>query len=151
PLAQCVPILMGLSNTGSWPVQTPFCTSAQMAQPTEQNGQIVLTRLITEASSRSARAGACAVTRLLESIATAERPPTPVNPELAKKRRRESPFPSSELCETCLNAVKFAVDRVARLHSMKRLLSLGAAFSPMHDQSKTGSKPASLVKRPHVF
>ena len=36
PLAQCAPRLMGESNTGSWPIHTPFCTSASMAQPTEQ-------------------------------------------------------------------------------------------------------------------
>ena len=36
PLAQCVPRLIGLSQAGSWPTQTPFCTSAMTVQPTEQ-------------------------------------------------------------------------------------------------------------------
>ena len=36
PFAQCVPRLMGDSQAGSCPVQTPFCTSAITVQPTEQ-------------------------------------------------------------------------------------------------------------------
>src|SRR4029078_12021841 len=36
PLAQCEPRLIGLSHAGSWPTQTPFCTSAITVQPTEQ-------------------------------------------------------------------------------------------------------------------
>ena len=36
PLAQCAPRLIGLSQPGSCPVQTPFCTSATTVQPTEQ-------------------------------------------------------------------------------------------------------------------
>src|SRR6266853_3663 len=36
PLAQCAPRLRGESNTGSWRTHTPFCTTASMAQPTEQ-------------------------------------------------------------------------------------------------------------------
>src|SRR5258705_7774729 len=36
PLAQCEPRLIGLSQAGSWPTQTPFCTSAMTVQPTEQ-------------------------------------------------------------------------------------------------------------------
>src|SRR6185369_12751145 len=36
PLAQCAPMLMGESNTGSWRIHTPSCTTASMEQPTEQ-------------------------------------------------------------------------------------------------------------------
>src|SRR3990172_348388 len=36
PFAQCAPRLIGESNTGSWRTQTPFSTTASMAQPTEQ-------------------------------------------------------------------------------------------------------------------
>src|SRR5882724_5026247 len=36
PLAQCEPRLIGESQAGSWPTQTPFCTSAITVQPTEQ-------------------------------------------------------------------------------------------------------------------
>src|ERR1044071_8981394 len=36
PLAQCEPRLIGLSQLGSWPIQTPLATSAVTVQPTEQ-------------------------------------------------------------------------------------------------------------------
>src|SRR3954462_11353808 len=36
PWAHCEPRLIGLSQAGSWPTQTPFCTSAITVQPTEQ-------------------------------------------------------------------------------------------------------------------
>src|SRR4051794_12254609 len=36
PLAQCEPRLIGLSQAGSCPTQTPFCTSAITVHPTEQ-------------------------------------------------------------------------------------------------------------------
>src|SRR5690606_25618573 len=39
PLAQCPPILIGLSKSGSCPIQTPFWTSALIPHPTEQNVQ----------------------------------------------------------------------------------------------------------------
>src|SRR3954447_23735303 len=42
PFAQCVPRLMGLSQDGSWPTQTPFWTSAVTVQPTEQCVQTFL-------------------------------------------------------------------------------------------------------------
>jgi hypothetical protein len=37
-------MLIGLSKAGSWPIQTPFWTSAQIVQPTAQKGQIVFLR-----------------------------------------------------------------------------------------------------------
>ena len=36
PFAQCAPRLSGESNTGSCRTHTPFCTTASIAQPTEQ-------------------------------------------------------------------------------------------------------------------
>src|SRR3546814_18735092 len=36
PLTQCEPRLIGLSQEGSWPVHTPFWTSAVTVQPTAQ-------------------------------------------------------------------------------------------------------------------
>src|SRR5688572_15469530 len=36
PFAQCAPRLIGESNTGSCLIHTPFCTTASIAQPTEQ-------------------------------------------------------------------------------------------------------------------
>src|SRR5262249_59508488 len=46
PLAQCEPRLSGLSQLGSWPIHTPFDTSAVTVQPTEQWVQIFL-RIVT--------------------------------------------------------------------------------------------------------
>ena len=43
PLAQCAPRFNGLSKPGSWPIQTPFWTSAMTEQPTEQCVQTDLT------------------------------------------------------------------------------------------------------------
>src|SRR5258708_31541031 len=34
PLAQCEPRLIGESQPGSWPIHTPFATSATTVQPT---------------------------------------------------------------------------------------------------------------------
>src|SRR5215813_14728794 len=48
PLAQCEPRLIGLSQLGSWPIQTPFATSAVTVQPTEQWVQMFL-RIATAA------------------------------------------------------------------------------------------------------
>src|SRR5215218_9029441 len=41
PFAQWAPRLIGESNTGSWRIHTPFCTTASIAQPTEQWVQTV--------------------------------------------------------------------------------------------------------------
>src|SRR4030081_3254106 len=46
PLAQCEPRLIGESQLGSWPIHTPFATSAVTVQPTEQCVQMFL-RMVT--------------------------------------------------------------------------------------------------------
>src|SRR5215813_12481605 len=46
PLAQWEPRLIGLSQLGSWPIHTPFDTSAVTVQPTEQCVQTLL-RMVT--------------------------------------------------------------------------------------------------------
>ena len=56
PLAQCAPRLIGESNTGSWRIHTPFCTTASIAQPTEQCVHIV--RLTSNLPSPACAAGA---------------------------------------------------------------------------------------------
>src|SRR3974390_2686224 len=50
PLAQCEPRLIGESQLGSWPIQTPFETSAVTVQPTEQCVQMLL-RIVIPAPS----------------------------------------------------------------------------------------------------
>src|SRR5690349_19583639 len=42
PLAQCDPRLIGDSQLGSWPIHTPFETSAVTVQPTAQCVQMLL-------------------------------------------------------------------------------------------------------------
>src|SRR5258705_13826204 len=42
PLAQCEPRLIGESQLGSWPIHTPFSTSAVTVHPTEQCVQTLL-------------------------------------------------------------------------------------------------------------
>ena len=65
-MAQCAPRLIGESNTGSWRIQTPSCTTASMAQPTEQCVQTVRLTSILPAGASAAFAspimlnGSCA-------------------------------------------------------------------------------------------
>src|SRR5689334_23425236 len=59
PLAQCEPRLIGLSQLGSWPIHTPFDTSAVTVQPTEQCVQMFL-RMVTAAPAGGGGAG-CAL------------------------------------------------------------------------------------------
>src|SRR5258706_11164392 len=54
PLAQCAPRLIGESNTGSCRIHTPFCTTASIAQPTEQCVQTVRFTSIFPPSALSA-------------------------------------------------------------------------------------------------
>ena len=56
PLAQCEPRLIGISQLGSWPIHTPFATSAVTVQPTEQCVQTLL-RMVTAAPVSGRRAG----------------------------------------------------------------------------------------------
>src|SRR3954471_6651189 len=58
PLAQCEPRLIGDSQLGSWPIQTPLETSAVTVQPTEQCVQTLL-RMVTWAPG-AAGGPACA-------------------------------------------------------------------------------------------
>ena len=85
PLAQWVPWLIGLSQPGSCPTQTPFWTSAITVQPTEQWTQtFFLTSVVT-----SARTGPASALRTIArgSDATAARPPA-ASPERSRKARR---------------------------------------------------------------
>src|SRR5690606_33687710 len=84
PLAQWVPRLIGLSQVGSWPTQTPFSTSAVTVQPTEQWVHIfffftMLGPVEGIASARLTIAGL--------SAETAARPPA-ASPEALRKLRR---------------------------------------------------------------
>src|SRR6201997_2790839 len=86
PLAQCEPRLIGESQLGSWPIQTPFDTSAVTVQPTEQ---CVHTLLRMTASAVSGPAAAASALRTVVSgiVPRTARPPAPI-PERRKKARR---------------------------------------------------------------
>src|SRR5680860_101284 len=87
PLAQWEPRFIGESKSGSWPVHTPFCTSAMTPQPTEQwvhteRRISVLTPSLGALSKASAR-------RIMENgRVPANAPPPMASPERRRKVRR---------------------------------------------------------------
>src|SRR5262245_8742169 len=83
PLAQCAPRLIGESNTGSWRTHTPSCTTASIAQPTEQCVQTV-----RFTSSLPGPLCASALPIMLNGSCEATAPaPTPMPERLRKVRR----------------------------------------------------------------
>src|SRR4051794_16486548 len=90
PFAQCVPRLIGLSQEGSWPVQTPFCTSAVTVQPTEQWVQMFLRMTVGVVFGCGDGMPAPRVTELAESTPSVPNP-TLVIPDRLRKVRRVRP------------------------------------------------------------
>src|ERR1051325_5372720 len=84
PFAQCAPRLSGESNTGSWRTQTPFCTTASIAHPTEQWVQTV--RFTSGLPSASVFASAWPI--MLNGSCEATAPAPTVMPERFRKSRR---------------------------------------------------------------
>jgi hypothetical protein len=78
-------MLTGLSKTGSCPIQTPFCTSAQMLQPTAQKGQTVFLRRISPSWKAVLASAFC--TRRRSSAASPATPPA-ASPERSRNARR---------------------------------------------------------------
>src|ERR1700741_2693636 len=74
PLAQCEPRLIGLSQLGSWPIQTPFATSAVTVQPTAQWVQTLL-RTVTWAPAGGGGPASALRTAPSESAPSVARPP----------------------------------------------------------------------------
>src|SRR5262245_24875865 len=90
PLAQCEPRLIGESNTGSWRTQTPFSTTASIAQPTEQWPHTVrLTSTLALRSPPCFLTSPALALRTSTSCDTAMPAPTP-RPERRRKERRSS-------------------------------------------------------------
>jgi hypothetical protein len=90
PFAQCAPRLSGESNTGSWPTHTPFCTTASMAQPTEQ---CVHTERLTSILPADGSA-ASALPIMLNGNWLANAPAPAATPERFRKVRRSIVFAS---------------------------------------------------------
>ncbi len=97
PLAQWAPRLNGDSKSGSWPVQTPFWTSAITPQPTEQWVH-TLRRILRSTPNRGAVSLAARARRISDGGSTLATPAPPaVSPERRRKVRRsmvDPPGPS---------------------------------------------------------
>ncbi len=90
PLAQCAPRLSGESNTGSCRTHTPFCTTASMAQPTEQC--VHTERLTSMLPLVSAAASALPI--MLNDNCEANAPAPAATPERFRNVRRSIVFAS---------------------------------------------------------
>src|SRR5215468_8660228 len=88
PLAQWEPRLIGLSQLGSWPIHTPFATSAVTVQPTEQCVQIFL-RIPTAAPAGGGGPAAALRTAPSGSAPSPARLPA-ARPERRRKLRRST-------------------------------------------------------------
>jgi hypothetical protein len=88
PLAQCAPRLIGESNTGSWRIHTPFCTTASIAHPTEQCVHTVRLTSILPASSFFASASPI----MLKGSCDTTAPAPTVRPERLRNARRSIVF-----------------------------------------------------------
>src|SRR5665811_998820 len=86
PLAQCEPRLIGDSQLGSWPIQTPFDTSAVTVQPTAQCVQMLL-RIVTAAPAAGG-GPACALRTPASGSAPRAASPVAARPERRRKERR---------------------------------------------------------------
>src|SRR5215468_2379248 len=95
PLAQCEPRLNGLSQLGSWPIHTPFCTSAVTVQPTEQWVQMLLR--VSSGAPGLGGGPASALRTLASGNAPSVASPPATTPERRRKARRSS-APSDEPC-----------------------------------------------------
>src|SRR5215213_7568599 len=126
PLAQCVPRLIGLSQDGSCPTQTPFTTSAVTVQPTEQCVQMFF--LISGLSTMVPAAWALRTDpSWIDPMAA--RPPT-VRPDCRRNVRR-SITPEARPAATACSLLRLA-SPLLRLISMaqpsllERLVAVGA-------------------------
>src|SRR6266850_886347 len=124
PFAQCAPRLSGESNTGSWRIQTPSCTTASMEQPTEQCVQIVrLTSILPLVSSSFASTLPTIEKGNCEATAA---PPTPT-PERLRNVRRSIVL--TAIAERPRDRRGWATAWLAalRVRSMERSSNLGGA------------------------
>jgi hypothetical protein len=88
PFAQWEPRLSGESNTGSWRTQTPFCTTASIAQPTEQCVQTV--RFTSSLPAATCFSCACALPIMLNGNWDANAPVPTATPERLRNVRRST-------------------------------------------------------------
>ena len=115
-MAQCEPRLIGESQLGSWPTQTPFTTSAVTVQPTAQCVQMLLRMVAPDVSGMAAAASALR-TPVSGNAPRAARPPA-VRPDRRRNVRRSRPL-------ECVASVAASVPR--RAWRSVRLISTGAS------------------------
>src|SRR5262249_30181620 len=118
PLAQCEPRLIGLSQLGSWPIHTPFCTSAVTVQPTEQWVHMFL-RTSTRAPALGG--GPASALRTLPSGRT----PGVAKPPATRPERRRKPRRSSAALDWPARAAASVLRRDSR---SVRLISTAASL-----------------------
>src|SRR5918997_290817 len=129
PLAQWVPRLMGLSQLGSWPTHTPFCTSAVTVHPTEQWVQMFFLMVTGEPGFGCPMPPSAALTEPRRGEPTAASPPT-VRPDRRRKARRSMASEARPAARAC--SFPFAASPLLRLVSMgqpsllERLVAIGA-------------------------
>src|SRR5882757_2145244 len=85
PLAQCEPRLIGESQAGSCPTQTPFCTSAITVQPTEQ---CVQTFFLISVGAPTIFGPACALRTEPSGIKPSAAPAPATRPDRRRNVRR---------------------------------------------------------------
>src|SRR5205085_3660980 len=95
PLAQCEPRLSGESQLGSWPIHTPFATSAVTVQPTEQCVQMFL-RMVTCAPAGGG--GPAFALRMLVSGSAPSVARLPATRPERRRKLRPSRSPPAWLC-----------------------------------------------------
>src|SRR5262245_33396106 len=137
PLAQCAPKLKGLSQPGSWPIQTPFCTSAMMVQPTEQCVHTdFLISILPPPAVGAAASAFC--TRPVASAEAAARPPM-ARPELRKNVRRSTAAAGASL--------KAAARRTDLAAPFAFFLSIAVSFPVSRRAPGTGSSGLRALSR----
>src|SRR5260221_6399083 len=160
PLAQCDPRLIGLSQAGSWPTQTPFCTSAITVQPTEQCVQMFF---LISVGAPTIFGPACALRTDPSGIKPSAAPAPAAKPDRCKNVRRSrtpearpaaTPCKRARPAEPSLRLINMslvpsiAVDAivvldvigflVARLDALGlRLVRFGPAARQRHDRSRS--------------
>src|SRR5215475_11187236 len=113
PLAQCEPRLIGLSQAGSCPTQTPFCTSAITVQPTEQCVQMFF---LISVGAPTFSGPACALRTEPSGINPIAAPAPAARPERRRNVRRSRTPDASPAAIPCKRALP--ADPSFRLISM---------------------------------
>src|SRR3954467_15185089 len=102
PLAQCEPRLIGESQAGSWPTQTPFCTSAITVQPTEQCVQMFF---LISVGAPTIFGPACALRTEPSGIKPSAAPAPAARPDRRRNVRRSRTPEASPAATPCKRAL----------------------------------------------